>query len=296
MHDLSAAGLPAGAPVILAAHGITANGYWWLPLARELTRRGVPVRLLAVCLRGRADSRGVEGPYGLNQHARDLFEVSTLLGIRPLLLGHSMGAFVAALALVGSTRTFAGALLVDGGLAVPTPVGIDRDAAARRVLRPFLRRLDTRFADADAYVADWGRHPALRALVTSDHLGILREVALHDAAPMQDGQALRSSLVKEAVVEDGRDVATDPTAASALGRALAHGMPLELVWARMGLFDEPRGFYDEETLAMLAPPGLTTTCVEDANHLSVVLAQPGLGVLVDALVRLLAARAPPRGQ
>ncbi|MGB8380158.1 MAG: alpha/beta fold hydrolase, partial [Dermatophilaceae bacterium] len=142
MHDLSAAGLPADAPVVLAAHGITANGYWWLPLARELQRRGSRVRLLAPCLRGRGDSRSVGEPYGLAAHARDLVEVAARLGARPLLLGHSMGAFVAGLALADRPGAFAGALLVDGGVAVPTPV--DAMAVARRVLRPLLARLDLR--------------------------------------------------------------------------------------------------------------------------------------------------------
>ncbi len=295
MHDLSAAGLPADAPVVLAAHGITANGYWWLPLARELQRRGSRVRLLAPCLRGRGDSRSVGEPYGLAAHARDLVEVAARLGARPLLLGHSMGAFVAGLALADRPGAFAGALLVDGGVAVPRP-GDDPHATARRVLRPLLARLDLRFADAGAYVEDWARHPALRPLMAGEDAGILRQVALHDAIPTDDGAALRSGVVKEAVTEDGRDVAAQATASSALGAALEQGMPVELVWARRGLFDEPKGVYDEARLAALAPAGLKTTCVEDANHLSVVLAQPGLGVLAGALDRLLAQVGPPSGQ
>ena len=110
---------------------------------------------------------------------------------------------------------------------------------------------------------------------------------MHDAVPTDDG-ALRSCVVKEAVVEDGRDVAADRLRPPPLGRALDHGMPVELVWARRGLFDEPQGVYDEARLTDLAPAGLKTTCVEDANHLSVVLAEPGVSVIADALERLLA--------
>lgn len=295
VHELCGEGAGADAPVVLATHGITANGYWYLPLARELRRRGSGLRLLAACLRGRADSFEVGGPYGLDAHARDLVEVSTLLGIRPVLLGHSMGAFVAALAMAGSPHRFGGVVLADGGVMVPTPAGIDRDAAVRRVLRPALRRLRLRFADADAYVADWGSHPALRGLATGPDAGLLRDVALHDAVPVAAGAGVRSAVEAAAVEADGRDVAGYPATSRALAAGLALGKPAELVWARRGLYDEPVGFYDEARLAALAPTGLRATGVEDANHLSLVLARPGVGVIADALERA-CGRLNPSGQ
>lgn len=289
MHELyrDETAAAADAPVVLAVHGITANGLWWLALARELRRRGFAGRLLGVCLRGRSDSSEVGGPYGLDAHARDLVEVATVLGIRPVLLGHSMGAFVAALALAGSPDTFAGLVLADGGVPVPLPAGIDREAQARRVLRPVVRRLRMRFADGDAYLADWGSHPALRHLTSGPQAALLREIALHEVVPAADGSGLRSAVVAEAVETDGRDVACHPGMAEALCAGPAFGKPAELVWARRGLFDEPIGFYDEERLAVLAPPGLRTTVVEDANHLSLVLAQPGVGAIADALERVI---------
>ena len=63
-----------GAPVVLAAHGITANGLMWQPVADELARRRGPgaVRFLAPDLRGRALSNAVHGPFGLAAHASDL--------------------------------------------------------------------------------------------------------------------------------------------------------------------------------------------------------------------------------
>lgn len=287
MHELTADGADPQGPIVLAAHGITANGYWWLPLAEELRGRDWRGRLLAVCLRGRADSCGVGGPYGLDAHARDLIEVSTVLGLRPVLLGHSMGAFVAALAFGGSPDTFSGLVLADGGVPVPLPDGIDRGAQAQRVLRPVVRRLSMRFGDRDAYGADWGSHPALRHLMWGPGAALLRDVALHDVVPLPDGR-LRSAVVAEAVDADGRDVACHAGMAEALTAGLACGKPAELVWARRGLYDEPAGFYDEAVLAAIAPPGLRTTCVEEANHLSLVLARPGVGVIADALERVLA--------
>jgi hypothetical protein len=200
-----------------------------------------------------------------------------------------MGAFAAALALAGCPDRFRGAVLADGGLQIPTPAGVGRDAAARRVLRPVVRRLEARFPDEDAYVAGWGSHPALRSLMTGPDAGLLRSVALHDAVPANGGAGLRSAIDARSVEADARDVAGHPATSRALPSALALGQPAELVWARRGLYDEPAGFYDEARLAALAPSGLRTTGVEEANHLSLVLAQPGVSVIADALERVLAA-------
>ena len=61
VHDLSGGPARHGAPVVLAAHGITANGLMWQPVADELVRRRGPgsVRFLAPDLRGRGASNQV---------------------------------------------------------------------------------------------------------------------------------------------------------------------------------------------------------------------------------------------
>ena len=87
--------------LVLAAHGITANALSWQPVADEVSRRSGPtaVRFLAPDLRGRAGSRELQGPWGLGAHVDDLMAVADAAGAeRVVLLGHSMGAFIAALA------------------------------------------------------------------------------------------------------------------------------------------------------------------------------------------------------
>ncbi|HET6666283.1 MAG TPA: alpha/beta fold hydrolase, partial [Intrasporangium sp.] len=100
IHDLTVGEAREGAPVVVAVHGITANGLSWRRVADEIDRRHGPgaVRFLAPDLRGRGGSRRVPGPYGLAAHVEDLSSIASIFAAAPLLVGHSMGAFVSALA------------------------------------------------------------------------------------------------------------------------------------------------------------------------------------------------------
>ena len=60
---------------------------------------------------------------------------------RPVLAGHSLGAYVALLAAARAPDLFGGLLLVDGGLPLPVPDGADLDALLDASLGPALARL-----------------------------------------------------------------------------------------------------------------------------------------------------------
>ncbi|WP_443069589.1 alpha/beta fold hydrolase [Streptomyces sp. e14] len=108
-----------GAPVVLALHGITANGLSWARVAHHLAGRAT---LVAPDLRGRGGSGELPGPYGIAAHADDMAAVVKELGLgRVVLTGHSMGAFTAALTAVRHPGLLSGLLLVDGGVGLPRP-------------------------------------------------------------------------------------------------------------------------------------------------------------------------------
>src|SRR5439155_3555932 len=122
------------APVAVAAHGITANG---LSFGRVAAALGGQVTLAAPDLRGRAGSRDAPGPYGIARHAADLVAVLDTLGVpEAVLVGHSMGAWVAAVAAARHPSRVSGVVLVDGGLAFPPPPDLDLDAALAAVIGP----------------------------------------------------------------------------------------------------------------------------------------------------------------
>src|SRR5690349_1757100 len=76
-------------PVVVCAHGITANHVEFLALAEQLK----DCRLIAPDLRGRGRSNAIEGPWGMAAHAADIIAVLDHLGIAQadVMLGHSMG-------------------------------------------------------------------------------------------------------------------------------------------------------------------------------------------------------------
>ena len=289
IHDLSVGDPGPEAPVVLAVHGITANGLSWLCVAEELFRRRGPgsVRFLAPDLRGRADSRSAPGPYGLGTHAADVLAIADVFGARPVLVGHSMGAFVTALASSRAPARVAGSVLVDGGFAFPPPAEFDIDAALTAVIGPAMTRLSMRFASPEAYLDFWRAHPALGPELSGPQAPEVRHYALHDLVETDAGD-WASSCVLDAVRADGADVQADPETHAAAAAAVAAGVPTEFLWAPRGLQNEPQGLYDEGRIGALGlPAAIRVTPLVDVNHYTAVFAPNGTRAVVDAIERRL---------
>lgn len=288
VHDLSGGAARHGAPVVLAAHGITANGLMWAPVADELVRRRGPgsVRFLAPDLRGRGASNGVGAPFGLAAHADDLLAVAAEVGDCPVLVGHSMGAFIAALTGAMAPGSFRSVVLVDGGLAFPAPADLDIDIALQRVIGPAMDRLGMRFPSPEGYLDFWAGHPALGPALQGREGDAIRAYIRHDLVAAGDG-GWRSACVLDAVRADGADVLADERTHRAVSEAVAHGLPVEFLWAHRGLLDEPQGLYDEGRLAALDIPAAVRVTAVDANHYTIVLDELGVAAVADAIERQL---------
>lgn len=97
-------------PPLVLAHGFSDDGLCWTPVARALEAR---FDVIMVDARGHGRSDAPENGYGPLEHASDLADVITALGLdRPPILGHSMGAMTA-LTLAGTHPDLAGALLLE---------------------------------------------------------------------------------------------------------------------------------------------------------------------------------------
>jgi lipase len=256
---------PSGGTTIVAVHGITANHRNFALLAEALPRH----RLLAPDLRGRGASRTLPGPWGINRHAEDVARLITASALgRVVLVGHSMGGFVAAALARRFPDLVSGLVLVDGGLPFPLPVGIDADQAIAYTLGPALERLQRTFPSRDAYRQFWQAHPALQEAwseAVADYV---------DYDLVGDPPELKSSVSSEAVHQDGREQFGDPDTADVLG---GFSGPARLLVVSRGLLGQPPGLYPEEHLGRWRSrlPSLTIEEVPELNHYTIMLHPSG---------------------
>ena len=279
----------SGTPVV-AIHGITANHRSFSSLAARLEGP-----LLAVDLRGRGGSRELPGPYGLAQHAEDVAAAMRSAGVADaIVVGHSMGAYVAVRLAAAHPELVQRLVLVDGGLPLrPAPAG--SDLTPETVLGPAIERLQMTFASPEAYRAYWREHPAFGPYWSE----AVEEYVDYDltpvAVPGEPEPVLRPSANPDAVVAnlvelDGRD-----GYAEAL---LSLPQPIALLRSPRGLFDEAPGLYDDEWLATWTSrmPGLVVEDVDDTNHYTILMGR-GVDAVTAAVARATAAaqeRTPER--
>lgn len=280
-----------GERIVLASHGITANHMSWLRIA-ELVVEGSDgaVSVVAVDHRGRAASASTPGPYGLAAHADDLASVLDHLGAATAVLaGHSMGAFVVAVAAERHPARVDHLVLVDGGLplAVEVPPGADVEAVVRSVIGPALDRLDMRWPDEDAYLGFFRAHPAFAP--PNEWTRAAEAYVRADVLRTDDGQ-VGSSVRKEAVLVDGGAAITDPRGSSAIERV---DVATTLLWAPRGLLDQEPGLYPAEVIAdATARLGhLEAIAVPDTNHYTIGVGERGAAAVARALLDATRSRA-----
>jgi pimeloyl-ACP methyl ester carboxylesterase len=234
---------PGDGPLVVAAHGITANALSWAPVARALAGR---VRLVAPDLRGRAGSAALPGPFGMARHAADLIAVVDHLGERSAgLVGHSMGGFVVTETAARYPERVSAVLLVDGGIPPAVPPGVDVDTALHATIGPAMRRLALTFPRSADYLAYFQSNPALGRYWSADL----------EAYVLRDYTGTGSTCNVDAIRADARDMLAAPP---------PPGYPM--LWAARGLQDEDTGLYAEDRLA-----AVDAELVPGVNHYTILL-------------------------
>lgn len=257
------------APVVLVAHGVTANHLAWQSLA-ALDRFTV----VAPDLRGRGRSGGLPGPGGMEQHADDLLAVLDHLDLPQVpVAGHSMGGFVVAAFVARHVRRTAGVVLVDGGLPFPPlPEGVTTEQALAATIGPAAARLTMTFPTTEDYLDYWRPHPAL-----ADHW--TPELEAYFAYDL-DGD--RSSVSLDAVRDDSTDL-LGPGRSAEWAALLPDGTVF--LRAPRGMMDDPGGLYPQDLVDQHRSgyPGVEVSDVADTNHYTIVMSETGATAVADAL-------------
>ncbi|GAA2753608.1 alpha/beta fold hydrolase [Amnibacterium kyonggiense] len=269
-------GDPDGPPV-LAIHGISASSRSWLAVARLLP----DVRLIAPDLRGRGRSTGFTDRLGLAQHRDDMRAVLDVLGLdRVVVVGHSMGGFVALPLAAAEPQRVASIVLVDGGLPLAPPPGVDLEdllaLSPEALLGPAWRRLTTVFPSREAAAGFWRAHPAFADAWTDD----VAAYADYDLEPVDGG--FRPSADPEAVAVNQKELFGPPWYRDALHRVR---QPVAVLRAPLGLQAEPPGLYPPDALEGFVAdvPQLEVVEVPDVNHYTVLMTRPGADRVAEAV-------------
>ncbi|MGO4342311.1 alpha/beta fold hydrolase [Pedococcus sp. 2YAF34] len=283
VHHLTHA--PAEAPTVVALHSISSNALAWVPVAEALDGRA---RVLAPDMRGRAESASLRST-GLADHVADVHAVVAHYGLeRPVLVGHDMGAFVAALAAATHPQDVGAVVLVDGGLAFPSPGSFDVDEVLHSIIGPAMDRLSMAFEDEDAYLDHWRAHPALGPHLAGPQGAALAAYLLHDlAGPIGD---MRSTSSLECVRADWADLMSDPATLSAVHTLQC---PARLLHARRGPLAQAEGLYTTARVAAAHLPADVVATELASDHYGLLLDDGSVAAVVAAV---LGVAVPPSGR
>jgi len=259
-----------GPELVVAVHGITASAMTWPAVARQLSAKWT---LVAPDLRGRGAAAALPGPYGLHRHVEDVCALvrarQEQLGMASgaVLVGHSMGAFIALLAAVAQPQLFRRLVLIDGGLPFPSlPEDVSVDDVLTATLGPAIDRLSKTFESEQAYLDFFHAHPALAADWNDDVANYVRYDLTGPAGE------LRSTVVGDAVRQDGRDILI--LGAEYLTAWDALRVPTVLLRAPRGMFGQVPGIIADDVAADATRrrPDIAIETLAEANHYTIVLA------------------------
>ena len=141
---------------ILCIHGLTANSRFWDCLASALSPQH---RVIAMDLRGRGLSDKPPKGYSIERHCKDVLALIDDLGLkRPVLMGHSLGAFISLVFSAKHPQRVDRLILVDGG-------GKLTETQMAKVfvgIKPSLDRLGKTSPSFEDYISQMKQAPYLR--------------------------------------------------------------------------------------------------------------------------------------
>jgi pimeloyl-ACP methyl ester carboxylesterase len=205
----------------------------------------------------------------MKQHAEDMAAVIDHFGwSNPDVIGHSMGAFVAA-AVAGLYANKVGEVVfADGGVPLPLPPGMTVEQIMPFVLGPAMTRLAMEFENKEAYRDYWKPQAAF----VKGWSAVLDEYVDYDLRGTEPH--MKAATNPQAVEEDSRDLFGDDLIVKSL-----QGLKKESIFikAERGLQNEEGGLYPMAALDVVLPsyPMLQLVFLADCNHYDMFLEASG---------------------
>ncbi|MCU1593375.1 MAG: Beta-ketoadipate enol-lactone hydrolase [Frankiales bacterium] len=254
---------------VLAIHGISSQRKLWNWLHAEAP----DLTLVAVDLRGRADSVEVQGPSSVQQHAEDQIAVLDALGLdRVHVCGMSMGGFVAVELAATHPERVASLVLVDGGPSMTPPAGLTPELVPA-VFADRLSRLGKDWGSVEEYAAFFTANTA-PLLDPTDPL--LLDYLAHDL------RAGRVRLSSEALVADAQSIF--------FGQSRLDEVTVPMRWlvAEWSTGAGTPGAYSPEMVEALRGRFVTIRRVAGVDHAGSIMTKTGAVVTAELLSEALA--------
>jgi lipase len=268
---------PGAGPTIVGLHGVTASYANFVGVADRLRARRP---LLALDLRGRGDTDKPEsGPFGMAQHAHDVAAAMRAWGLEDaVVVGHSMGAFVAVALAAEHPELVRGLVLIDGGLPLEPPPGVDVAQLLDVALAPQMARLRATFPTFEAYLDFWRALPPFEGERWNDWVEAYLRYDLGGVEP-----TLAPKASEAAVRGDFLDT-LDADRMRARLRSLS--MPTLLLRATQGFNPGTPPLLPDDLVAREGSlvPDLTDRVIDGTTHYTIALGRSGATAVADAIV------------
>jgi esterase len=142
-NDIQLADYPGKSGTIIAIHGLTGTHKNMHYYAEKFKRS---YRFIAIDLRGRGNSAETDAEPSIFKHAEDVLGLIGKLEIKnPILLGYSMGAFIAAI-VASKLKSTKAVIFLDGAAKA--------SQHQRNIVQPSLGRLSRKFSSKEHYVEE----------------------------------------------------------------------------------------------------------------------------------------------
>ena len=273
-------------PVIVACHGITGSHVSFQALADALDGQ---CRLIAPDLRGRGHSNHIDGPWGMRAHAEDVIAVLDYLAIdkAEILLGHSMGGFIAAVVGAEHPDRIGTIFMVDGGLPIMPAIPLHKfpfgdfliARVVGKVLGPALDRLDMTFESREVYRQFWRDHPSFKS-EWSEYVEAYLDYDLVGEAPN-----LRPATRKYGLLKDVRTQLFE----NLIPRSLkALKLPVYFLRAPRGMMNGPP-LYKPARVTKVGKKLIDFHPVDiaDVNHYTIILSHHGATAVAEKILEVL---------
>ncbi|TQO19005.1 pimeloyl-ACP methyl ester carboxylesterase [Rhodoglobus vestalii] len=270
--------VPTG--TILLIHGITASHMSWPLIAAAFPE----YRVIAPDLRGRGASRELPAPFGMPQHAADMNALLAATDTASaLVVGHSMGGFVAASLAAQYPERVSALILIDGGLPIPAPEGTSLEELPQVILGPAAERLSMTFADRESYQKFWRSHPAF----ADEFTDAVRDYVDYDLVGSEPYLHPASNLA--AVSCDAVQLSGDEHYLSALQDLT---VPVHFIRAPRGLLNQLPALYSPEQRNRWRSelPNVTFHEAANVNHYTITLTPRGADRVAGVMDELLTSR------